>query len=212
MTTRGSLVGWTAGIALVLVAVSLGFWISSEKFSVQAERYSPDVTGMQNDLAVEASEILVPKAEDENAQQIEGGNSVVIGRLVDSSQIPGMDEWIDGEFIPSLSGREIANARVLEIDISSFSSPQEDANYILGLAENKRLEMTMTRWRPSKHGGGSWFGSVIPGQDRIILHIDHLGNLRGTLMLPGEAWAITSTPTPPYHVAYQLIDATFLTD
>lgn len=142
----------------------------------------------------------------EPGSQTSQNTMIGISKLVEPSDLSGMENWLASYVDEKSQYREIANASIISIDPSIFDQLIPGQRFQLVLGPNKTLELETGSWRPLRHGGGSWVGIIDKSPGKITLHVNHLGNVEGFIRLPGEAWGIKSAAYLPYHVVYQLVD------
>ena len=196
-------------VALLIVAGVVAYWnVGGTSDPNIADIGTKPITD-EEPLSVEGSESKSPQAPTKRSLDIEESNAIVISRLEDPAQLPGMESWLQNEFLPSREGREISNVSVISIDPSVFGNllPGQQFDLVLGPAKTLRLETS--KWRPFKHGGGTWDGVVPFGLGKVTLHVDHHGNVEGVIRLPGEAWGIWAAAYQPFHVAYRIVDTIY---
>jgi hypothetical protein len=138
--------------------------------------------------------------------------SLVVSTVVEIDSINGMTDWLVDEFVPSLQGRQIEDLNIVSIDSSLFVTPLLGSSFVLNLSPDMSVTANTQGWHPTEHGGGSWFGHIDGTPSKVSLHVDLYGRIRGKVLLPNEVWVISTTDTPPYHVAYRLIDTAFYVD
>ena len=196
-------------VVLLIAAGVVAYWNAEGTSDPDIVHIGTISVADSDQLTIESSEPKSPQTAANRPLDIEKSNAIVISRLEDPAQLPGMESWLQNEFLPSRQGREISNVSVISIDPSVFGNLLPGQQFDLVLGPTKSLRLETANWRPFKHGGGSWVGVFPSGLGKVTLHVDYLGNVDGAIRLPGEAWSIKVGAYQPFHVAYQIVDTIY---
>lgn len=193
------------GFKIVVGAVALVGAVSW--FGLRDSNIDPTpITSTSNDLA---GRIIVPEEEPISAgletsvmaaeSRGQSNGVPLVAKLVDPSTVPGLQAWIDSQFL--LERPYVEDLRVVQIDNQPIMNDVDILQ--LQISSDEKYEVFKIFSQELPNGGFKWAGSIDRNDRTLVnLEVSEFGAVTARITSERERLFIRGSPMLPYHVMY----------